>query len=95
MYYDTPQGFLGTSSTGSMYQTVIAKKESDWVIRFAKDWKNADVEVYSAAGQLIHSRKNVSTSQDYIIPLYSKANGLYIVKTTSDSGEVVTKKIVK
>ncbi|MGC4128846.1 MAG: T9SS type A sorting domain-containing protein [Bergeyella sp.] len=96
LYYDTPsEETTLASSDVSLYQTVVAKKQSDWVIRFAKDWKTADVEVYSAAGQLVHSNKKVSTSQDYIIPLNTSVNGMFIVKTTSDKGEVVTKKIVK
>ncbi len=94
LYYDMPEGSLG-SIDNILYQTVIAKKDTDWVVRFAKDWKSADVEVYSATGQLIHSKKSVSTSQDYIIPINSKATGLFIVRTTSETGKIVTKKIVK
>ena len=94
LYYDAPEGFLGTESASPMSQTIVAKKSSDWVIRFAKDWKQADVEVYSAAGQLVFSAKKVSTSQDYVIPLSTEVKGMFIVKTTSSKGEVVTKKIV-
>jgi len=94
LYYDAPENFLANSDA-AYSQTIIAKKDSNWVIRFAKNWKSADVEVYSAAGQLIHSKKKVSTSQDYIIPMNINTNGLFIVRTTSEGGEVVTKKIVK
>lgn len=94
LYYELPAAVLGTNDTFKT-QTVIAKKDNDWVVRFAPTWKTADVEVYSAAGQLLHSAKKVSTSGDYIIPLNSQVKGLFLVKTTSENGEVVTKKIVK
>ena len=94
LYYDQPEGFLGSSDLLSS-QTIIVKKENDWVVRFSKNWKSADVEVYSAAGQLIHSKKNISTTNDYVIPIGTNVTGLFLVKTTSESGEVVTKKIVK
>ncbi len=85
---------MGTN-TALLGNTIIAKNVSDWVVHFSKNWKTANIEVYTAAGQLIHSKKNVSTSQDYIIPLNSQANGMFIVRAISDSGEAVTKKIVK
>lgn len=94
LYYEQPEGTLGTN-TALLGNTIIAKNVSDWVVRFSKNWKTANIEVYTAAGQLIHSKKNVSTSQDYIIPLNSQANGMFIVRAISDSGEAVTKKIVK
>lgn len=94
LYYDAPEALL-SSSDASLSQTVIAKKDTEWVIRYAKSWKSADVEIYSAAGQLIHSKKNVTTSTDYVLPLNSEVSGLFIVRTVSEKGEVVTKKIVK
>lgn len=94
LFYEQPESVL-SDTTFSKNQTVIAKKGNDWVVRFADSWKSASVEVYSASGQLIHSNQNVSASADYIIPINSRANGLFIVKATSESGEVVTKKIVK
>lgn len=94
LYYGQPEGVLGTSDT-LKGQTVVAKKDADWVVRFSSNWKTADIEVYSAAGQLIHSKKKVSTSSDYLIPFNNNVNGLFLVKATSEAGEVVTKKIVK
>lgn len=94
LYYGQPEGVLGTSDTFKG-QTVIAKNNNDWVVRFSSNWKTADIEVYSAAGQLIHSKKKVSTSSDYLIPFNNNVNGLFLVKATSEAGEVVTKKIVK
>lgn len=94
LYYGQPEGFLGTSDAYKN-QTIIAKKNNDWVVRFANNWKSATVELYSAAGQLLHSKKNVSTATDYVIPIDARANGLFLVRTISENGEIVTKKIVK
>ncbi len=96
LYYEQPEGTLGATSSSAKVQTVIAKKSNEqWIVRFASTWKSATVEVFSAAGQLLHSGKNISTSGDYNIPLSSNVNGMFIVKATSDNGEVVIKKIVK
>lgn len=95
LYFGLPEGAtLGTGTT-IKNQTIIAKKDNDWVIRFSKDWKKAKVEVYSAAGQLIHVKENVNTGTDYIIPVSTSVNNVYVVKTTSETGNVVIKKIVK
>lgn len=94
LYYEAPEGFLG-AGTSVKSSTVIARKANVWVVRFADTWKSADVEVYSAAGQLVSAKKNVSTASDYIIPLRSDANGMFLVKAVSSNGEVVIKKIVK
>lgn len=94
LYYGKPSSALAVE-TVSKNSTVIAKNASDWVIRFAKDWKSANVEVYSTAGQLIYSKKNVSTGSDFVIPVSSQSNGMFVVKTTSENGEVVIKKILK
>lgn len=93
LYYEMPAGgTLGTDNAAKA-QTIIAKKDSQWVVRFAKDWKNASVEVYSAAGQLLNSKSQISTNSDYAIPLNYQAKSVFIVKATSDKGEVVIKKI--
>lgn len=76
-------------------ETVVAKKEADWVVRFADTWKSANIEVYDAAGRLMHTATNISTLSDYIIPINGKVKGILVVKATSDTGEIVTKKITK
>ena len=94
LYYEMPEsGTLGTDNA-TRSQTIIAKKDSEWVVRFAKDWKNASVEVYSAAGQLLNSKSQISTSSDYSIPLNYQAKSVFLVRATSDKGEVVVKKII-
>jgi len=95
LYFGEPQGATLDAGSAIKNQTIIAKKDNDWVVRFSKDWKKAKVEVYSATGQLIHIKNDVNTGSDYIIPMFSNVNGVFVVKTTSETGEVVIKKIVK
>lgn len=91
--YELPEsGTLGNVNA-IFSQTVIAKKDNKWVVRFAKDWKKATVEVYSVAGQLLDSKSQISTGSDYEIPLNYQAKSVFLVKTVSDKGEVVIKKI--
>ena len=94
LYYEQPAGVLGTSEL-LRGQTVVAKKDSGYVVRFNKNWKQADIEVYSSVGQLLHSAKKVSTYDDYKLPLDNVTNGVYIVKIKSNDGEIVTKKVIK
>ncbi|GGG66796.1 hypothetical protein [Epilithonimonas arachidiradicis] len=94
LYYELPEGAtLGTGNFNNS-QTVIAKKDAQWTVRFAKNWNKATVEVYSAAGQLLNSKSQISTSTDYTIPLNYQAKSIFVVKAISDKGEVVIKKIV-
>lgn len=94
LYYDKPEsGVLGTNGT-TLAQTVIAKQDSKWVVKFAKHWKKASVEVYSASGQLLSSKSQISTDGNYLIPVNSQAKGMFLVKATSENGEVVIKKII-
>ncbi|ROI12990.1 T9SS type A sorting domain-containing protein [Epilithonimonas hominis] len=93
LYYQKPDATLLAESVLAS-QTFIAKKDSRWVVRFAKNWNKATVEVYSVAGQLMNSKSNISTSTDYLIPVNYQAKGVFVVKATSEKGEVVIKKIV-
>ena len=94
LYFEQPEGVL-SNSTVAKNQTIVAKSGNDWVVRFSSGWKKANIEVYSATGQLVHSKNNVSTVNDYIIPIDNQAKGIFVVKTTGENGEIVTKKIVK
>ena len=94
LYYEMPAGGTLGTDNATKAQTIIAKKDSQWVVRFAKDWKNASVEVYSAAGQLLNSKSQISTGTDYTIPLNYQAKSVFVVKAISDKGEVVIKKII-
>lgn len=93
LYYEMPEGTLGTDNFSNS-QTIIAKKDANWVVRFSKNWKNATVEVYSAAGQLLNSKSQIPTGSDYAIPLNYQAKSIFLVKATSEKGEVVIKKII-
>ncbi len=94
LYYEKPSSAtLGTDSFGKA-GTIIAKKNDQWVVRFAKDWKNAKVEVYSVSGQLLNSRSNISTNTDYVLPISDQVKTTFVVKAVSESGDVVIKKIV-
>lgn len=94
LYYELPEG--ATLGTGNVInnQTVIAKKDGQWVVRFAKNWNKATVEVFSAAGQLLSAKTQISTDTDYTIPLNYQAKSIFLVKAISEKGEVVIKKIV-
>lgn len=94
VYYNPPGGTLATKEL-SRSETVIAKRDADYVVRFSKNWKTADVEIYSASGQLVFTAKKVSTTSDFVLPLSSSVNTLYIVKLISENGEIVTKKVIK
>lgn len=93
LYYELPEGAtLGVGNVNN-FQTVIARKDTHWTVRFAKNWEKATVEVYSAAGQLLNTKSQISTSSDYTIPLNYQAKGIFLVRAISDKGEVVIKKI--
>ena len=91
--YELPEGGTLGNENAIFSQTVIAKKDNKWVVRFAKDWKKATVEVYSVAGQLLNSKSQISTGSDYEVPLNHQAKSVFLVKTVSEKGEVVIKKI--
>lgn len=94
LYYELPEGAtLGTGNVNNS-QTIIAKKDSQWVVRFAKNWNKATVEVYSATGQLLNTKSQISTGSDYTVPLNYQSKSMFLVRAISDKGEVVTKKIV-
>lgn len=94
LYYEKPSNAtLGTDFVSGS-QTIIAKKDGQWVVRFAKDWKNATVEVYSSAGQLLNTNSKVYTGSDYVVPLNYQAKSTFVIKATSENGEVVIKKIL-
>lgn len=94
LFYEQPAGVLGTSELLNG-QTIVAKKDANYVVRFNKNWKTADIEIYSSVGQLIFTAKKVSTNKDYQLPLSESLNAVYIVKIKSNNGEIVTKKVIK
>lgn len=94
LYYDLPEGATLGADNNSNSQTIIAKKDGQWIVRFSKNWKNASVEVFSVGGQLLDAKTKINTNADYSIPVKKQSNALYLVKATSEKGEVVVKKIL-
>ncbi|MPT31225.1 MAG: hypothetical protein E2600_06085 [Chryseobacterium sp.] len=94
LYYEKPSNATLGTDVFAGSQTIIAKKDAQWVVRFAKDWKNATVEVYSSAGQLLNKQQNISTSYDYVVPVNYQAKSTFVIKAISENGEVVIKKIL-
>lgn len=94
LYYEKPSNATLGADTFGKAGTIIAKKNDQWVVRFAKDWKSAKVEVYSVSGQLLNSKSNVSTTTDYILPISDQVKNTFVVKAVSENGDVVIKKIV-
>lgn len=93
LYYEMPEITLSTD-TASAFQTIIAKKDNKWVVKFSKNWKKAKVEVYSATGQLLNAKSEISTNSNYTIPLDYQAKSIFLIRATSENGEVVIKKII-
>lgn len=76
--------------------TIIYKSDNDdYKVRFNKNWKKAEVSVFSILGQLISSEKNINTENDYLLPIKNISSSMFVVKITNEKGETVTKKIVK
>ncbi|MGI9525640.1 MAG: T9SS sorting signal type C domain-containing protein [Weeksellaceae bacterium] len=91
---DTPVTLAVDDTVNDFDSTVVFKDADLYKVRFAKEWKVAEVYVYNMLGQLVHSKSNVNTSVDYVLPL-DNASSVYIVKAVSENGETVTKKIIK
>lgn len=75
--------------------TIVYKSEDEYKVHFNKNWKKADVKVFSILGQLISSAKNVNTEDDYLLPIKNVSSSMFIVKITNEKGDTITKKIVK
>lgn len=90
LYYDQPTSVL-TTSENAKSQTFITQKNNQWVVKIANDWDNTAIHVYSTAGQLVYSKKNL-TPDIYNIPV--TVSGIYIVKVDSGNGKTITGKIL-
>lgn len=75
--------------------TIVYKSEDEYKVHFNKNWKKANVKVFSILGQLISSAKNVNTEDDYLLPIKNVSSSMFIVKITNEKGDTITKKIVK
>lgn len=100
LYYGAPdRGSLATKedNTLSLSRTVVVYNPavSNYIVRFDKNWKKADIEVYDMSGKLIISKKAVDASKDFVIELDGSVKSTYVVKVVSDKGVVVNTKILK
>ncbi|BAP29819.1 uncharacterized protein CHSO_0782 [Chryseobacterium sp. StRB126] len=100
LYYGAPdKGSLATKedNTITLSRTMVVYNPavSNYIVRFDKNWKKADIEVYDMSGKLIISKKAVDTSKDFVIELDGSVKSSYVVKVVSDKGVVVNTKILK
>ncbi|SHM33549.1 T9SS type A sorting domain-containing protein [Chryseobacterium contaminans] len=100
LYYGAPdKGSLATKEdkpiTLSRTMVVYNPAVSNYIVRFDKNWKKADIEVYDMSGKLIISKKAVDASKDFVIELDGSVKSSYVVKVVSDKGVVVNTKILK
>lgn len=95
--YGAPQNStLATVDAKQLSRTQIAYNPviDNYIVRFDPNWKKADIQVYDLSGKLVISKKDVSTSNDFVINL-SKDNRAYIVTVTSEKGVQATSKIIR
>ncbi|WET48664.1 T9SS type A sorting domain-containing protein [Chryseobacterium indologenes] len=99
LYYGAPdRGSLTTKEdTSSLSRTMVVYNPavSNYIVRFDKNWKKADIEVYDMSGKLIISKKAVDTAKDFVIELDGSVKSSYVVKVVSDKGVIVNTKILK
>lgn len=99
LYYGAPdRGSLATKEdTSSLSRTMVVYNPavSNYIVRFDKNWKKADIEVYDMSGKLIISKKAVDTAKDFVIELDGSVKSSYVVKVVSDKGVIVNTKILK
>ncbi|MBP2618753.1 T9SS type A sorting domain-containing protein [Chryseobacterium jejuense] len=100
LYYGAPdKGSLATKEdkTITLSRTMVVYNPaiSNYIVRFDKNWKKADIEVYDMSGKLIISKKAVDASKDFVIELDGSVRSSYVVKVVSDKGVVVNTKILK
>lgn len=62
-------------------------------IRFNENWNSADISVYDLSGRSIFKKEGVKTDVDYVLNLPNTST--YVVKIQSNTGEVVTQKIIR
>lgn len=98
LYYGQPNtGTLGTVEDTVASRTVIVYNPTidDYIVRFDKNWKKANIQVFDMSGKLILSEANVDATSDFTIQLEKNIKAVYLVKVTSDKGTVVQSKITK
>ncbi|QCX53527.1 T9SS type A sorting domain-containing protein [Elizabethkingia sp. JS20170427COW] len=97
IYYGAPNnGTLGIDENvlkGNKTQVLYDVAQKEYKVKFASNWKTASIAVYDMSGKLVKSANNVNAKEDYLVSGLVK-NAVYIVKVTSETGEVVSSKII-
>lgn len=97
LYYGQPDGALNTQDIKKPSRTMVVYNPAitDYIVRFDKNWKKADIQVFDMSGKLVISEKNVNTTSDFVIKLDGSIKNSYVVNIVGDNGEIVNTKILK
>lgn len=93
IYWNGLQNHNKSELSEDLSSVVVYKDQDTHKVRFSEDWDNAEVKVYDLTGRKVLEFNNVSTKADFAFKL--PANGIYVVKIVSNTGEVYTQKIIK
>lgn len=90
-------GTLGNEDITTLNSlTTIYKTGNEYKIHFDQNWSKAEVNIFNVLGQLISTEKNITTQNDYLLPIHTTSSSLYVIVVTNPiTGEKITKKIVK
>ena len=78
----------------SRTMVVFDPNADQYLIKFDPTWKFAEVQVFDTSGRLILSNTKIKTNSDFPLPL-SKEKAVYIVKAVSETGVVMSTKILR
>lgn len=95
LYYDDPKDITLSSDVKDKPQIVVFynSKIENYVVRFPKNWKSANIEVYDASGKLIFKNENTNTTNDYTLNL-ANIKGIYFLNLKNESGEIFNAKLL-
>ncbi len=88
---------LGLEDIESAVETTqLYSSDKEHYIKFDKEWNKANISVYTAVGQIVFMKEDVSTENDFLLPLNEANTTTYIVKIENpETGEAVSKKVIK
>lgn len=100
LYYGEPNSAVlatteNTNTKPSRTVVVYNPAITNYIVRFDPNWKKADIQVYDMSGKLIISKKDVTTTKDFVIELDGSIKNSYLVTIKADNGEIVNTKIIK
>lgn len=95
MYYDDPKDITLSNDATDKAQIVVFYNSQieNYVVRFPKTWKSANIEVYDASGKLISKNQNTNTTNDFTLNLANK-KGMYFLNVKNESGEIFNAKLL-